>query len=239
MVTVLLLICYALGVVGTAHAAGSTCTPKAPYASIDNNWAWAAWGSWGLPGQQLSYLINVTDYDVGCGSSSFVISMSAPNGFSVSLPTNTITLKSSSSGTLSAHVTSPSTIANGDYPLTLTVQRTGTPGSGASLTSYYKVYSSDTVAPTLFWASLSDGLTLSGRSFNVGVTSSDDHAVNRIELYIDDVYRSTTACDDIAWSCQLDYTWSLRGVSGQHTATFKSYDWMGNVGIQTATFTVT
>ena len=90
--------------------------------------------------------------------------------------------------------------------------------------------------PTLFWPSPVDGTTISGRSYNVAVTSSDDHAVKKIDLYLDGAYASTTSCDDITYICQLNYSWSPR--TGQHTATFKSYDWMGNVGALTVSFTV-
>jgi hypothetical protein len=216
---------------------GGSCTRHAPGVAVDNTWAWGAWGSWGLPGQQLTYAINVLNYDVGCSASSFVVSMTAPSGFSVSMPTNTISLKSSASAYVWANVTSPSVIADGDYPLNVTVTRAGTAESG-SFTSYYKVYSSDTVAPTLFWPSPDTGTTITGKSYPVGVSSTDDHAVRYIDLYIDDAYRSTAVCDGIAFTCQLYYTWSLRGVSGQHTATFKSYDWTGNVGVLTTTFNV-
>jgi hypothetical protein len=44
------------------------------------------------------------------------------------------------------------------------------------------------------------------------------------------------ACDDISYSCTLTYGWSA--TSGQHTATYQSSDWMGNVSDLTATFTV-
>lgn len=142
---------------------------------------------------------------------------------------------SASSGYLWATVTSPSAIADGDYPLTVTVQRAGSPPE-ASYTSYYKVYSSDTVAPTLYWPSPGDGTTISGRSYNVAVSSNDDHAVKTIDLFIDDVYKSTTTCAGVSYACQLNYSWSPS--RGQHTATFKSTDWMGNVGILTTTFTV-
>jgi hypothetical protein len=233
------------GVAREAHAAShvakpgpSSCTQNAPGVSVDNNWAWSAPGSWGLPGQQLTYAIHVTNYDVGCSSSSFVLSLSAPGGFSVSLPANTITLNSSSSGYLWAYVTAPSAIADGDYPLTVAVQRSGSSSPSAAYTSYYKVYSSDTVAPTLFWPNPADGGTISGRSYNLTVSSSDDHAVKKIDLYIDNVYRATTACDDISYTCQIVYKWSLRGATGPHTATFKSYDWLGNVGVLTVAFTV-
>jgi hypothetical protein len=213
---------------------GKTCTRKAPGVIVDNNWRWGSPGSYGLPGQQLTYAVDVINYDAGCSSSSFVVGVTAPGGFSVSVPTSTISLRSASSGYLWAYVTSPSAIPDGDYPLTVTVQRGSDPA--VSTTSWYKVYSSDTVAPTLYWPSPSDGATITGRSYNFAVSSNDDHAVKNIDLYIDDAYRSTSVCDDVSYSCQLNYTWST--TPGQHTATFKSYDWMGNVGVLTTTFTV-
>ncbi len=106
----------------------------------------------------------------------------------------------------------------------------------ASTTSWYKVYSSDTVAPTLYWPSPRDGTTITGSSYNVAVSSNDDRAVKKIELYLDNAFVSTKACDDVSYTCQINYSWSTR--LGQHTATFKSYDWMGNVGVLTTTFTV-
>jgi hypothetical protein len=45
------------------------------------------------------------NYDVGCASTNFVVSVTAPGGFSVSMPANTISLKSAASGYLWA--TSP------------------------------------------------------------------------------------------------------------------------------------
>lgn len=163
--------------------------------------------------------------------------MSAPSGFSVSIPANTITLKSTTSGYLWAYVTSPGVIADGDDPLTLTVVRAGAPNP-TSYTSYYKVYSSDAVAPTLFWSNPGDGEVISSRSYNFAVWSNDNYEVRQIDLYIDNAYTATTLCEDISYNCQGYYPLSLRGVSGQHTATFKSYDWMGNVGVLTTTFTV-
>jgi hypothetical protein len=214
-----------------------SCTRNAPGVSIENSWGWSQWGSWGMPGQQLTYLIDVRNYDVGCSSSSFVITASAPDGFSVSLPTASISLKSSTTGYLWAYVTSPSTIADGHYPLTFTVDRSGG-SSPASATSTYKVYSSDTVAPWLYWPNPGDGTTITGSSYTVAISTSDDHAVKTIDLYLDDVYTTTASCDNISDTCQLFYNWSIRGLQGQHTATFRSYDWMGNVGVLTVTFTI-
>ena len=220
---------------GSGGGGKGSCIQKTPGVVVDNSWQWGTPGSWGLPGQRLTYAIDVLNYDVGCGSATFAVNVSAPAGFSVSSPTNTVSLKSSSSGYLWTNVTSPNPVADGDYPLTVTVQRAGT--QSASTTNYYKVYSSDTVAPTFYWASPGDGTTISGRSYNVSVSSIDDHAVKKIDLYIDNVYASTATCNNISYSCQLTYNWPTS--AGQHTATFRSYDWMGNVGETTVSFTVT
>jgi Bacterial Ig domain len=222
---------------GGAHhgGGGAGCVVNAPGVAVQNTWAWGSWGSYGLPGQRLGYLVTVLNNDTGCGSSSFVMSLSAPSGFSVSIPTNSISLKSSSTGYLWAYVTSPTSAADGDYSLAVAVVRSGTTAQTASTSTYYKVYSSDFTAPTLFWPSPGEGQTISG-TYNVVVSSSDDHEVSRIELLIDGSYKSTTTCDDVSYTCQLNYSWS--GAVGPHAATFKSYDWMGNAGQLTTSFTV-
>lgn len=212
---------------------GKSCTQKTPAVVVDNNWAWGSPGSYGTAGQQLTYAIDVINYDVGCAASSFTVTVSAPDGFTVSLPTNSISLRSGSSGYVWATVTSPSSAADGDYPVAVTVQRAS---QTASATTWYKVYSSDSTAPTLYWPSPGDGATVTDRSYNLAVSSRDDHAVKKIDLYLDNAYLTTSMCDDISYSCQLNYSWSTS--PGQHTATFKSYDWMGNVGVLTTTFTV-
>ena len=214
----------------------SGCTVSAPRASIDNTWAWASPGSWGMPGQQITYAIDVFNNDVGCGSSSFVVKVSGPAGFTVSIPSSTITLSSASTGYAWAYVTSPTTAADGDYPLTATVERAGS--SSPAATSSYKVYSSDTAAPKIYWTNPSDGGALSGRSAYVGFASSDDHAVKKLDLFLDGVSKASRLCDSVSYECQLSYQWSIRRVRGQHTATYTSTDWMGNVATQTATFTV-
>jgi hypothetical protein len=213
---------------------GKTCTRNAPDVAVQNNWQWGASGSWGLPGQQIAYQILIHNNDSGCGSSTFTLGATAPSGFSVSIPTTAVSLGSSSYAYLWVYVTSPSSAVAGDYTLTLTAQRTNGPSGSAA--TVYKVYTSDTSPPTLFWPNPGDGTTISGRSYNVTVSSSDDHAVKKIDLYLDNTYVTTTTCDDITYICQLNYSWSPR--TGQHSAMFKSYDWTGKVGTLTTSFTV-
>jgi hypothetical protein len=217
----------------------SGCVQSAPRAAIDNNWAWGSSGSWGMPGQQLRYAIDVFNNDVGCGSTTFVVTLSAPSGFSVSAPTNMISLASASTGYVFMDVSSPTTIADGDYSLTVSVGRGGTGASVQSGSSFYKVYSSDAVAPQLYWIYPGDGTAITGRSTYVSIAANDDHAVRRVDLSIDGVPTATTGtCDNTSYECGLSYKWSIRRVHGTHTATFTATDWMGNVATQSATFTV-
>jgi len=214
---------------------GTACATAAPQVSIANNYAWGEKGSWGTPGEELSYAISVTNMDLGCGSSTFGLSMSAPNGFSVSVPSS-VSVASASSQYVWARVTSPAGAADGDYPLSVTVDRSGTASPAAQ--SFYKVYSSDTAGPKLYWLNPSDGGAVSGRTTYVGFSSTDDHKVRQLKVFLDGALVASRTCDGITYDCQVSYKWSIRRVRGQHSATFESTDGMGNVSSQTATFTV-
>jgi hypothetical protein len=214
------------------------CVRTAPTVKVDNNWAWGQSGSFGLAGQTLNYAIDVINRDAGCGSTTFVVGLSAPSGFTVSPATLSISLKSASSGYVWTTVTAPAAVADGDYPLSVTLTPSGASSATASATSYFKVYSSDTTVPVLFWPAPGDGTSIAGSTYGFAVSSNDDHAVKSIDLYIDGVYKSTTACDNVTYTCQFRYTASLTGMAGQHSATFMSHDWLGNVGTLTVGFTV-
>jgi hypothetical protein len=215
---------------------GGSCIRATPGVAVDNNWAWSNAGSWGYPGQQLTYAINVINYDVGCAAASLVIDVQAPSGFVVSLPTDTISLKASKNAYLWAYVTSPIGATDGDFPLIVSVRRANTTGPVGSFTSYYKVYTTDGTDPTLFWANPGDGQVLDSRTVSLTASSSDDHAVSKLDLFVDDQLVATTACDDVTYICQISATWSA--TTGSHTATFWSYDWMGNAGSLSVSFIV-
>src|SRR5262245_50230546 len=71
---------------GGGKPGGGGCTQTTPYVKVDNTWAWGQTGSFGTPGQSLTYSILVVNYDQGCGSTSFDVHVSAPSGFAVSMP---------------------------------------------------------------------------------------------------------------------------------------------------------
>jgi hypothetical protein len=230
-----------LALLKTFAAGAGSCVQKTPGISVDNNYGWSQWGSWGMPGQQLKYAVHVVNYDTGCATSSFSVSATAADGYSVSIPVSTISLKATTQGYIWAYVTSPTTAADGDSPVTFSLTRSGT--SAGSYTTYYKVYSSDTTAPILYWNNPYDGQVINSKGkgaspFNVTVESNDNHAVKKIDTYIDGALVHSASCDNIAYSCDTYYAWSLRGEIGQHTVMFKSYDWLNNVGTVSASFSV-
>jgi hypothetical protein len=223
---------------GHTGGGGGSCTPAAPAVLVQNNWTWGSTGSYGMAGQKLLYQIEVINNDAGCSSSTFTLNLSAPSGFSVSIPTTTVSISSSKSAYLNAYVTSPATATDGDYALTATVSRSSGAAAGttASATTWYKVYNTDSSVPSVFWPNPGNGNALTGRSYNFTASASDDHAVQRMELYIDGAYVTSTMCDDITYICQIYTTHSLS--TGSHSATFKAYDWFGNVGSLTVNYTV-
>jgi hypothetical protein len=221
---------------GRPGGGGGSCVRATPGVAVDNNWSWSNAGSWGYPGQQLSYAINVINYDVGCAASTFIVDVQAPNGFAANVPTTTISLKAAKTGYLWAYVTSPLGATDGDYPLTVTVRRSNTSGPVGSFTSYYKVYTSDGTDPTIFWANPGDGQVLNTRTVNLTASSSDDHAVSKIDLFVDNTLVATTTCDSVTYICQISTSWSA--TTGSHTAAFWSYDWMGNSASLSISFTV-
>ncbi len=231
-------------VIWKGFAAGpGTCVIGTPTVSADNNYQWATPGSWGLPGQQLKYAAQVYNHDFNCTSSSFTVAATAPDGFSVSIPSSTVTLKSSMSAYVWVYITSPNPIANGDYPLNFSVTRAGTTSPVGTGTNYYKVYSSDTTVPKLYWNNPGEGQVISSKgkgssSYNIVVESNDDHAVMKIETYLDGGLVNTANCDNTWYACSSYYKWSPKGQVGQHVVTWKSYDWLGNIGTLTANFSV-
>ena len=175
----------------------SGCTQNAPRVSVANTFAWASPGSWGFPGQQLAYSVGVSNADSGCSSSSFVVKVSAPTGFAVSTPTSTMTVNSGSTGYLRVYVTSPATAADGDYPLTVTVEHAGAP-SPATKSSTRLLREHGYAEGVL--DNVSDGAVLSGRTTYVGFASSDDHAVKKLEVFLDNVLVAAKDCDNVAYS---------------------------------------
>jgi hypothetical protein len=217
-------------------SSGGTCVQSAPEVHIVNTSAWATPGSWGVAGEQLSYAMDVFNRDSGCGTSSFTVSLSAPDGFAVSGPVS-VSVASRSDAYAHGTVTSPGSAADGNYTVTAAVARSGSAPAG-SAQSVYIVYSSDTTAPKEYWLNPADGSAISGRSANVGFAASDDHQIAQVSIAVDGVTVATTACSNVAYECQLSYNWSIRRVSGAHTATFTARDYVGNTAATSTTFSV-
>jgi len=207
---------------------------SAPLVNIVNTYAWASFGSWGTPGEQLSYAIDVINNDSGCGSSTFTVSLTAPSGFAVSAPVS-VSVGSGADGYAMGTATSPVTAADGNYAISATASRSGS--ASATGQSLYMVYSSDSTAPAEYWWTPAQGAAVSGRSLSVGFTASDEHRIAQLSVAIDGAAVASTTCS-VTYDCQLAYNWSIRRVSGTHTATFTARDAVGNVASTTHTFSV-
>lgn len=222
---------------GKPSGSSGTCVPSTPDVHIVNTYAWASPGSWGMPGEQLSYAIDVMNRDSGCGSSSFSVSLAAPAGFTASAPI-TVSVASGTDAYASGTVTSPAGVPDGTYQVTASVSRSGSSAAAATGQSVYKVYSADATAPSEYWMNPADASAITGRSTNVGFAASDDHQVTQLSIAIDGVTVASTACGNTSYECQLSYAWSTRRVSGVHTATFVARDYAGNVASTKAAFSV-
>jgi len=242
-----LLVTLVAGLIAAGHSAaiagkpgggGSTggCVRVTPQVNIANNYAWAQSGAWGNPGQKINFAVDVMNSDQGCSASTFSVSLAAPAGFVVSAPVS-LSISAPSDAYAWISVTSPTTAIDGQYALTATVTRTGT--AAVTATSKYLVYTSDTTAPQIYWTSPAAGSDATGRSLAVGFASTDDHALSRISVAVDGATVATTDCTtNVSYDCLVSYNWSIRRVTGAHTATFTSTDHMGNVASQTVSFTV-
>jgi thermitase len=86
----------------------------------------------------------------------------------------------------------------------------------------------DTTPPTISITSPTDGGTVTS-SVTVTVTASDNTCVTKVELYVDDVFYSSSA------RSPFNIKWSTRkAAKGGHTLQTKAYDAVGNVGVSSA-----
>lgn len=110
---------------------GSSSGPKpAPSITISQS------SKSGTAGTQQSYTFTINNNDVS--SASFLVSISAPNGWTASAGTPiTVPAGGSTSGT--AYVTSPSSAAQASYTITITVTNSGDSSNTASSTMTYTV----------------------------------------------------------------------------------------------------
>ncbi len=99
----------------------------------------------GTAGTQQSYSFTINNNDVSAAS--FLVSLSAPNGWTASA-SSPISVPAGSSASGTAYITSPSSAAQGSYTITITVTNSGDATNTASNTMTYTVTSSGTQPST-------------------------------------------------------------------------------------------
>lgn len=115
--------------------------------------------------------------------------------------------------------------ANGSY----SVEARGYDAAGNSASATSSIWinnQADVTAPVAGFVSPSDGSSLASvKSATVTVSGSDDVAVSRMELYIDNILKASSSTGT------LTYRWNLQKVSsGQHALVVKAFDAAGNQG---------
>lgn len=85
----------------------------------------------------------------------------------------------------------------------------------------------DIIAPTAAVSAPINLSTVSG-TITVASTATDNVAVARVELYIDNTLRTTMT------AAPYNYLWNTSGLSGQHSLFVKAYDAVNNVGTSPA-----
>jgi hypothetical protein len=243
------------GVVGsvmtfTSFAARATCIPDQPVARFQNTYKWASWGTNAKAGERVGYLASVTNFDQNCGTSTFNITVTAPDGFLVENAIQTVTLDSGTNRDYSTinkdfevYITSPAGLGDGDYPITITAtKQDGTTNKSATdATSYYKVYSVDTTAPTMMWKSDLNGKTVSvsDRTLQISHNSTDNKRVKQVQILIDgSVVASRDCTTHVGYSCDTRYDLDLRKNKGVHNLVLSATDFSGNTLKNEQTFTV-
>lgn len=170
-----------------------------------------------LPGTSYAYQIVAFDKT---GNKSYISNdarvttpTETPTPTSTPLPTSTPTPAPTSTPITEAPNTEPITPPAAGAPAP-----TSEPGSGGG------EIAPDTTSPSVNITSPSSGSTISGLQ-DVNINASDDTAVTKVELYIDDVKYAETVTSPYLFS--LDTT---KYSNGSHTIYAKGYDLAGNIG---------
>lgn len=179
-----------------------------------------------IAGSALSYSFTLTNNDTYCNASIFTVTPTLPAGF-ITIPTSfTATLASKASVTEAFLVTSADTTTAGNYSIVQTaVNTTNTSLSNSASVVYSVVPPLDTIAPTVSITSPLDGDTVSGKSVTIQVVASDNVAVTKVEIYIDNVLKTTDTTSPYTSKWILNKTVT----AGSHTIMTKAYDASNNI----------
>jgi uncharacterized repeat protein (TIGR01451 family) len=116
---------------------------------------------WVQPGSTVTFTVSVTNNDnAGCTASAFALQAAAPNGWTATLTTPTLTLSPGASASTTLQVTSPAAATDGFYTSSVTATNSGTLTCTASTSATVALVSGLSVAVTTDKASYTRGQTV-------------------------------------------------------------------------------
>ncbi len=193
------------------------CTQRSPLVTI-------------TPGSQsgqgsgnATYSVSVENTNsASCEPAMIALSSILPIGWNGVFSPNSATLQSGATATTSLVVSPLSGTGDGSYPFTVKGTWNGLEGSAGAT---YIVYSADITAPVVQIAQPLDGAILTGQSYTLSATASDNVGVKKVEFYLDDALIGSDT------SAPYSYRFQHRKITGgSHTITAKAYDARGNSG---------
>lgn len=214
------------------------CQPAPPSAVVQNTYGWSAFGTWAMPGQRVPYAIQLSNWS--CSTATVTASVVVPDGFTVEPASVSVSLGSRQNALRTVYVTSPADAAVADHPVFVTASSATRTGlvTGNTDTSYYKVYTSDALAPTAALQSHATGSTVSG-TVQLSHSFRDDHMARHADLKIDGAPVASASNEGITSELTMYFQWDTRSVSkGQHTVEWQTYDDFGNPFVDTWVLTV-
>lgn len=205
-----------------------TCVQNTPTFGITPSTQWSD------PGKSLTYSLAITNNDTAsCPAQTFNISGTLPTGLTQTLSSSSVSLAPGASTTVTATVTSNSTIAAGYYDFSEQIVRSGVATILGKVAASYNVNQVVNQPPIVTVSAPLNSAVLSGKKSTISAyaTSTSSASVNSIKAYVDGALVSSS-------TSSINYSWNLAKLkSGSHTITVIATNSAGQSATKTITVT--
>ena len=168
-----------------------TTTTAAPCVRANPTITLAPANQTGEVGQTVTYTLTIRNNDnAQCASATFNISHSMTGGFTVQASRTSIALTPGATGTITYNVTPAMTVANGSYPLSLTITESGRQFTASA---NYNVTSSVGVPPAITVTGITAGTRIPNGNNNIRISATHARGIASIVVRLNNnVLRTCT-----------------------------------------------